>query len=112
MIIEAADRMETEYLFANDISDELFMSAVERMESTNVIQDSDEILMEAADRMEREFLFSQRIPDEILIAVAAQMVGELNANPPQISSVHAFESYQERHEFSINEVTKSLRRFD
>jgi len=96
MIVEAADRMEIEHLFANDISDELLMSAVEQMVSTNIIQDSDEILVEAADRMEREFLFSQRIPDEILIDAAAQlestgapetaMDGEPIADPQQPST--------------------------
>ena len=97
MIVEAADRMEIEYLFANDISDELLMSAVERMESTNVVQDLDGILTEAADRMEMEFLFSQRISDEIFIEVAAQMesagapetpmVGELSADLQHTSTL-------------------------
>ena len=96
MLVEAADRMEIEYQFANDISDELLMSAVERMESTDVVQDSDEILAEAADRMEIEFLFSERIPEEILINVAEQLEsarapetaieGEPNSNPQHSST--------------------------
>ena len=72
MLVEAADRMEIEYQFANDISNELLASAIERMESTDV-QDSDEILAEAADRMEMEFLFSEGIPEQILIDVAAEL---------------------------------------
>ena len=66
-MVEAADRMEIEHLFSDDISDENLIAAVEMMESAEDVTDSDELLAVAANRMEMEFLFSQSIPDESLI---------------------------------------------